>query len=136
MSKQIFGQKWIILWKKWCKKVMEQECQDMVHDVVRELPFGAEHLATHSARVSLFIAECSGSPSFPTTSTTMTSLKFIRRRRWDIKITIRFIISVCFTWIGVCGQLWALRTIRNLCILSITMTQYLKMTMSSLHIQH
>ena len=34
MSKQIFGQKWIILWKKWCKKVMEQECQDMVHDVV------------------------------------------------------------------------------------------------------
>ena len=34
MSKQIFGQKWIILWKKWCKKVMEQECQDMVHDVI------------------------------------------------------------------------------------------------------
>ena len=34
MSKKIFGQKWIISWKKWCKKVMEQECQDMVHDVI------------------------------------------------------------------------------------------------------
>ena len=34
ISKQIFSQEWIILEKKWCKKVMEQERQDMVHDVL------------------------------------------------------------------------------------------------------
>ena len=82
MSKQIFGQKWIILWKKWCKKVMEQECQDMVQDVVK--PCSNDHksvmgLCQNALRSS--VLRCSVSTTEPNRK--QISRGYVCRRRVD-----------------------------------------------------